>query len=822
MATVNHSAASGIHFGAYHQSADPGAVGAGILWVDTTSGPPYPMKIRNASNTAWQVVGIAGSTGATGPAGPQGIQGIQGIPGTSGAVVTLDASVTVDRTTPNATRASSLTALAPWMTSTSFVGWRGNFGGTGTARNAGSRPYYQGDGTSANPGPVVLQALARFTEVSGYLLFNAFSYNSSTGNPWPDPTADCPASDTTTYPYFGFYPWNGGVSPGVGAIAFVDSDGWWLPPTPANGIDQGNPWATDDVKVMQARCMVSKSKIVACLRATPPSNTAAWNGSTTNGGTPNIDTPTEPQKVAGNPPLFMNVVASGTASTSIGWCGWFSSGVSAGASGGTIKAAGTGQWGSGTATSGLSNGDVLLLAPGTANEESVTLASLNTSTGVFTISGTFAHAHVANVLAVKNGGTRILPSFFGGNVVSSGDAATGYSPGVGQVWTFLDLHARLCRRFAERYPFIQNYLPWGEPGNSNKAAVTSSNDTGAWYQTNNVWWNDSTSPGPSAACGDQASPAHTPGGRNNIVPATVLYNKCWTALKSIPGRNYTTNPLSFGGPYHSCSAPTNATTLASSDDGVFTVFLTNAVGLDYVVFDGFSPANTGSAAPAADPSTGLAAVANATTGLLAGIGAIRTKATAFGFGALPIWQAESYFDSNLAKLDYSNPSVGPAATNWFTYQAQAMCLTSLLYAAILGGVAIHARWQAEGSASASSFNGYTDGSSYGATYDLESLVSVTDVVGTGLSATALGLPFPTHAAFKAVHDNFAPGTALKAATVTDASATSGKTILALASGSKTLLCNQYGALKFVALGIYDGTTTTVTLVLLPPYGVVTV
>lgn len=724
-----------------------------------------------------------------------------------------DASVAVDTTTPNATRATSLTDVAVWGTSTRFAGWRDNFGGTGTARHAGSRPYYEGDGTSDSPGLSVTQAMARYGEIGGGILINAFSYNSATGNPWPDPTADCPASDTVTYPYYAH-----SDTFVTGGIAYKDGDGYFAAPSGASGVDSGNPWATLDLKIMQARAMYPKSKIVLCMRAAPAWMTAAWDGSTTNGGTPNIDTPTEPQKVNGNPPLFMQVVASGTAATSIGFCGWFQSGVSAGASGGTIKAAGTGQWGSGTALIGLSNGDTLLLAPGTANEETVTLATLNTSTGAFTITGTFAHTHGTNVLAVKLGGTRILPLFFGGNTCSSGLTASGYGPGTGNVWTFFDCHARLARRVAERYPFIQNFLPWGEPGNTNSAAVTSTNDTGTWLQTNNVWWNDSTTPGSSAACGDQASPAYTPGGRNNIPIATVLYNKLYAALKQVPGRNYTSNPLNFGGPYHSLSAPTNTTTLSASDDGVFTVFFTNAVGLDMVVMDGLSPANTGSTAPAASPVTGLAVAANATTGTLAGFAALATKMAAFSITA-PIWQAETYFDSNLAKLNYSAPSVGPAVSNWFTSDAQAMCLASLLYYSVLGGATLTARWQASGDSS-SSYNGYAD-AAFGSTYNIESLVSTSknsDAATSGLTSTTLGKPFPAHAVYKSIHDNFGPGTALKTATVTDGSATSGKTILALTSATATMLINQYPTLKTIDVTINGGAVNTVSV---PGYGILT-
>ena len=59
----NHEDALSIHKGAYVSSSDPGAVGAQKLWVDTSSGPPFTMKVRNAGNSAWQAVGGAG--GAT-------------------------------------------------------------------------------------------------------------------------------------------------------------------------------------------------------------------------------------------------------------------------------------------------------------------------------------------------------------------------------------------------------------------------------------------------------------------------------------------------------------------------------------------------------------------------------------------------------------------------------------------------------------------------------------------------------------------------------------------------------------------------------------
>lgn len=37
----------------YMQSTDPGAVGAGVLWVDTTGVAPYLIQVRDTTNTSW-------------------------------------------------------------------------------------------------------------------------------------------------------------------------------------------------------------------------------------------------------------------------------------------------------------------------------------------------------------------------------------------------------------------------------------------------------------------------------------------------------------------------------------------------------------------------------------------------------------------------------------------------------------------------------------------------------------------------------------------------------------------------------------------------
>jgi hypothetical protein len=50
-----------LHVPGYIQPTDPGAVGGGMLWVDTAGGPGnYALKIRNDANTAWEAVSGGG------------------------------------------------------------------------------------------------------------------------------------------------------------------------------------------------------------------------------------------------------------------------------------------------------------------------------------------------------------------------------------------------------------------------------------------------------------------------------------------------------------------------------------------------------------------------------------------------------------------------------------------------------------------------------------------------------------------------------------------------------------------------------------------
>ena len=68
---VKHADVTSIHLGSYVSASDPGAVGANKLWVDTSSGPPYQLKRRNAADDGWENVGAA-ATGMTNPMDGQG------------------------------------------------------------------------------------------------------------------------------------------------------------------------------------------------------------------------------------------------------------------------------------------------------------------------------------------------------------------------------------------------------------------------------------------------------------------------------------------------------------------------------------------------------------------------------------------------------------------------------------------------------------------------------------------------------------------------------------------------------------------------------
>lgn len=64
MADIQHNSLTGIelHVPGYVQDTDPGAVGAGKLWIDTSAGTGlWVTKVRNATDTGWEVAGSAAS-----------------------------------------------------------------------------------------------------------------------------------------------------------------------------------------------------------------------------------------------------------------------------------------------------------------------------------------------------------------------------------------------------------------------------------------------------------------------------------------------------------------------------------------------------------------------------------------------------------------------------------------------------------------------------------------------------------------------------------------------------------------------------------------
>lgn len=58
MANIVHSLANGIHPGAHYAGSAPTPAQDHVLWVDTSSGPPFQLNVWNAGSSAWQAVGI--------------------------------------------------------------------------------------------------------------------------------------------------------------------------------------------------------------------------------------------------------------------------------------------------------------------------------------------------------------------------------------------------------------------------------------------------------------------------------------------------------------------------------------------------------------------------------------------------------------------------------------------------------------------------------------------------------------------------------------------------------------------------------------------
>ena len=92
MANVQHETliTANVHVPGYVQGSDPGGVGAGKLWTDTSGGTGFWVtKMRNIANTDWEPIGISGYSGSgqsgySGYSGNSGFLGLSGYSGISG------------------------------------------------------------------------------------------------------------------------------------------------------------------------------------------------------------------------------------------------------------------------------------------------------------------------------------------------------------------------------------------------------------------------------------------------------------------------------------------------------------------------------------------------------------------------------------------------------------------------------------------------------------------------------------------------------------------------------------------------------------------
>lgn len=93
MSTTKHSQAGGIHPGAFVQADPPNTsdVQDGVLWLDTSSGPPYVLRVWNATGAAgWEVVQMD-ATGYPLPGGARLDAQIAAGPASNGSIHLWDA-----------------------------------------------------------------------------------------------------------------------------------------------------------------------------------------------------------------------------------------------------------------------------------------------------------------------------------------------------------------------------------------------------------------------------------------------------------------------------------------------------------------------------------------------------------------------------------------------------------------------------------------------------------------------------------------------------------------------------------------------------------
>ena len=106
-----------IHPAAFVSATDPAStpsnnVTAFKFWVDTSSGPPFALKMRNSINSAWQAVGTTGGSGSgSSPIFLPGDDGEEGPMGPPGTGPLINDAVRVVRTTNQSIPDNAHTAI---------------------------------------------------------------------------------------------------------------------------------------------------------------------------------------------------------------------------------------------------------------------------------------------------------------------------------------------------------------------------------------------------------------------------------------------------------------------------------------------------------------------------------------------------------------------------------------------------------------------------------------------------------------------------------------------------------------------------------------
>jgi hypothetical protein len=292
--------------------------------------------------------------------------------------------------------------------------------------------------------------------------------------------------------------------------------------------------------------------------------------------------------------------------------------------------------------------------------------------------------------------------------------------------------ATLARQIAHRYPDVHYFQVW--------------NEMKGFY----------VDPfGRYPAQGYRRSP-NAPTVDNNVdyIAYTHLYNAVYDALKAVNLQ------IQVGGPY--LVIDSTGDPLTPQNRAVLTYWLAHKHGADFLSIDHSLVPYTAASVPSP------AAILGRTNQFERIAHQVRQLTS------LPLWWAESYFDSNFNRLGHA------------TYRFQAAVLASITYHELRGGATATLQLGPQGNAHWP-YHG-----------DQQSLFSDTRQAGGGR-------PFPYYAAFKSFHTDFAPGTQLYQTTA------SSPEVEALASATRVMLINKRPTSLTVNL---DGTPFT-----LAPYQV---